>query len=114
MAITAEGLEKGYLLFREGTNLLTPNHNGPYRYPLSRQWRCKRSSSARNLLKDASIRELSFDRCGHVMDVDGLLVDHGAAPWKAATDYSGSSTCNWSKSRRRLKGVASDAKDQSV
>ena len=48
----------------------------------------ERGSSARNLLKGCERRESRFSTAAaHVMDVDGLLVDHGAAARKAATDY---------------------------
>src|SRR4030095_611872 len=77
--LVGEGIKKGDLLVREGTDLCAANHNCPDWKTLTQQWCGKQSTSARNLPSGFGIRELGLDFCLHIMDVDCLLIYNGTA-----------------------------------
>src|SRR5262245_22501970 len=79
--LVGKGLEKRDLLVCKWANFSTTNHNGPNRNILSKQRRSKNSPSTSASLEFLRLWKLSIKLGRHIMNVNGLPVDDGSAPY---------------------------------
>jgi len=74
------------LFLRERAHFRSANQNGPNGDALAQQRRAKRCPMALEHLSGLHIRELGFELCRDVVDVDRLAVDHSSARYPPSAD----------------------------
>src|SRR5262245_29511251 len=85
-SLISEGFKERDLLVSKRTDFGTPNKNRPDWNALAQQRRGKCGSGANAFLILFAVRKLRFNGRLQIVNVDRLLVDHGSAVGRAASD----------------------------